>query len=110
MLAMLVKLLSGGGLFGATGEHGTELCNLIVNPALLRLKAFDGGGDDFVRELGCGQVSLSHQLRQRIPHGRSGLAVGGVLVFLELHGATIPAVTPDDQSLYRFTRSMVVKS
>src|ERR1039458_1804844 len=40
----------GGGFCTATGEHGTEFANLIVNPALLRFKAFDGGGDDFVRE------------------------------------------------------------
>jgi len=42
----------GGGFGGATGKHGTEVCDLSVNPALVGLESFDGGGDDFVRELG----------------------------------------------------------
>jgi hypothetical protein len=40
----------GGGVSGATWKHGTEVCNLAVNPALLRLESCYGSDDDFVRE------------------------------------------------------------
>src|ERR1035437_6560172 len=49
----------GYRLSGATGQHGSEVGNLTVNPARLGLEAFDGGGDDVVCEFWCGHVSLS---------------------------------------------------
>jgi hypothetical protein len=49
----------GGILAWATWKHGTKFGNLIVNPALLRLEAFNGGGDDGCGELECRHVSLS---------------------------------------------------
>src|ERR1017187_597505 len=40
----------GGSSGGATRQHPSEFGYLSVNPALLRLEPFDGGGDDFVSE------------------------------------------------------------
>jgi hypothetical protein len=39
-----------GVLSGITGQHRPKFGDLIVNPALLRLEAFDGSGDDFLGE------------------------------------------------------------
>jgi hypothetical protein len=54
---------SDGCFRAATGKHGTEFGNLAVNPALLGLESFDGGGDDFGGELGCWHVALSQYSR-----------------------------------------------
>jgi len=35
-----------GGFGGATGQHGTELCDLAVNAGLLKLETLNGNGDD----------------------------------------------------------------
>jgi hypothetical protein len=52
----------GGGSSGTTGKHGPEFGNLSVNPALLRFKAFNGGGDDFGGEFVRGHVDSPTRL------------------------------------------------
>src|ERR1035441_1831 len=53
----------GGGLTGATGQHGTKFGNLGVDMPLLFLESKDRCGDDFRGELLYWHVSLSHHPR-----------------------------------------------
>ena len=57
------RVRRGGGLSGATGQHGTKFGNLRVDMPLLFLESKDRCGDDFRGELLYWHVSLSHHPR-----------------------------------------------
>ena len=57
------RVRRGGGLSGATGQHGAKFGNLRVDMPLLLLESKDRCGDDFRGELLLWHVSLSHHPR-----------------------------------------------